>query len=216
MAVNYSLGGYESFDLFDTDKTQQEFNQFETFDNMSENKTASEATSKTSQSSPSNTQIKQGVTAFFDVLAGQIEADAISKQANFQADIMQLNGQLQMIQAGEYFGYGQTAANRYFTQAGRVVASQRAMFTQLGQEGGAAADIISETKLIQGLNTANIFNQAFQRANNMKFKAQQTMLQARETREIGNAQARQRRQSGYINAIGTFASGFASGGYGGA
>ena len=215
MATNYSLGGYESFDLYNVDKTQQEFDQFETlklgetFDNMPESTPANKS------SSPSNTQIKQGVTAFFDVLAGEMEADAISKQANFQADIMQLNGQLQMIQAGETLGYGQTVTNRYLTQSNKVISSQRAMFANLEQEGGAAADLVNETRLIQGLNDTNIFNQAYQQANNMKFKAQQTLLQAKETREIGNAQARQRRQAGYINAVGTFASGFASGGYGG-
>lgn len=221
MANNYSLGGYETFGLFDTKPTaEQEFDQFETlklgdtFDGMPDSKTGP-SESKTSQSSLSNSQIKQGVTAFFDVLAGEMEADAISKQANFQADIMQLNGQLQMIQAGETLGYGQTVTNRYLTESGRVLSKQRAAFAQLGQEGGAAADVVSETKLIQGLNATNIFNQAYQQANNLKFKAQQTMLNAKATREIGNAQARQRRQAGYINAVGTFASGFASGGYGG-
>lgn len=222
MAKNYSLGGYEGIGLFDVKPTvEQEFDQFETlklgetFDSMPESKTATSKDSTSNSFKPSAGQIRQGSTAFFDVLAGEMEADAISKQANFQADIMQLNGQLQLIQSGEYLGYGQTAANRYFTGAGRTVATQRAMFAQLDQEGGAAADIISETKLIQGLNTANIFNQAFQQANNMKFKAQQTILQAQQTREIGNTQARQRRQAGYFNAIGTGLQGYASASGGG-
>lgn len=149
------------------------------------------------------------------ILGGYMQADAIRKQANYQADILQLNADLALFEAGEQRGVDFSKIIRRSQEIDETVGNIRAQFTNLEQEGGAAEDVIKENNLQGQLNLIAMRNEAQAGVSSAEFRRRLAYLKSQNMREIADAQGRQAVAAGYISAAGDFLNAYAMGSSGG-
>lgn len=141
--------------------------------------------------------IKAGIELF----QGYMQAEAIVNRADYEADIMQLNADLGMYEAGEQLGVDYSKILRYSEQVDEVTGKIRAQFIQNDQEGGAAQDLIAENTLQGKLNQLAMMNEAQSRVANATFASKLSYLRAQQKRKISEQQAKQAITAGYLGAV---------------
>lgn len=162
--------------------------------------------SKTSSGIPSSDQAGASVSgnesmyarAGLGILQGYMKADAIRAKANYEADVLQLNADLNLFEAGEQQGVDFTKIIRYGEQVDETVESIGSEFTRLEQEGGAAQDLIAENTLQGRLNQMAMMNEAQARVASAEFARKSSYLKAQQMRDISRKQGRQAIQAGYV------------------
>lgn len=141
--------------------------------------------------------IKAGIELF----QGYMQAEAITNRASYEADIMQLNADLGLYEAGEQMGVDYSKILRYSEQVDEVTGKIRAQFVMNEQEGGAAQDVIAENTLQGKLNQLAMMNEAQSRVASAQFATKLSYLRAQQKRKISEQQAKQAITAGYLNAV---------------
>lgn len=178
-----------------------------------------ESTSSTPDAPSSGMSNQQAVSTgkgVMKIIGGYMQADAIRKQANYEADILQLNADLSLFEAGEQRGVDFSKIIRYGQQVDETVGQVRGQFAQLEQEGGAAQDVIRENSLQGKLNQIAMMNEAQARVSSADFQRRLSYFKAKKARDISRAQGRQAVAAGYIGAANDAMDAAAKGAGGGA
>ena len=144
---------------------------------------------------------KVAAKAGLSIIAGYMKADAIRKKANYEADILQLNADMQMFEAGEQQGVDFTKIIRYGEQVDAAVSDIQSEFARGEQEGGAAQDIVAENTLQGRLNQMAMMNEAQAKVSSAEFAKKLSYLKAQQAREISKKQGNQAIQAGYLQAF---------------
>jgi len=141
------------------------------------------------------------IRAGIELFQGYMQAEAIVNRADYEADIMQLNADLGMYEAGEQMGVDYSKILRYNEQVDEVTGKIRAQFVMNEQEGGAAQDVIAENTLQGKLNQLAMMNEAQSRVANAQFASKLSYLRAQQKRKISEQQAKQAITAGYLSAV---------------
>ena len=139
------------------------------------------------------------------IIQGYMKADAIRSKANYEADILQLNADMQMFEAGEQQGVDFTKIIRYGEQVDAAVSDIQSEFVRQDQEGGAAQDLIAENTLQGRLNQMAMMNEAQAKVSSAEFAKKLSYLKAKQAREISKKQGQQAIQAGYLETALMFA-----------
>ena len=151
--------------------------------------------------SPEEAVVKAVAKAGLSIISGYMKADAIRKKANYEADILQLNADMQMFEAGEQQGVDFTKIIRYGEQVDEAVSNIQSEFTRGEQEGGAAQDVIAENSLQGRLNQMAMMNEAQAKVSSAEFAKKLSYLKAKQARDISVKQGNQAIQAGYLEAL---------------
>lgn len=139
-----------------------------------------------------------------------VQADAVKKQAQIQADIDAFNAELAEYDAWRIEGAGQAQIARYQTQLDQAAGSAKVAAAAVGADtkSGSLAEITGENQLTGFLNKLDMDNRIHEQAMGYKRQARNIRLQG-DMRQIGaGLQANSLLVGGVAQGLGTAASGY--------
>lgn len=148
--------------------------------------------------------------AGYQILSGFVQADAVRKQAEIQAQIDEFNAQLAEYDAWKVQGYGQEMIARYQSQLDQVGGTTRVAAAVKGIDikDGSASEIIAENQLTGYMNKIDLDNRTYEQAMGYKRQASQIRLGSAMNQITSNAMANNRIAAGFMQGAGTAASGW--------